>query len=124
MKKLIYKNEEVNSIIIDESSILSISWINQDQLNLEMLIDWNGQYNLKDEFDFMNIKTRMIFNWITDLKINLDWKNSIGSPGITTFSFKEEPNKTFNINFELDFNATGYIKFNCNDFYFEIIEKS
>lgn len=122
MKKLIYKNEEIDNIIIDESSIRSFSWINQDELDLEMQIDWNGQYNLKDEFDFMSVKTKLFFSWITDLKMNLDWKNTIGSPGVTTFSFKKNFNNTFKIYFELDFNAVGYISFNCNEFYFEIIE--
>lgn len=121
MKK-IYVNEEVNKIILDESGIIGFSWTGEEETNFEIQIDWNGQSDLKEEFDFTKIKTKLVFIWVTNLKMNLDWRNYIQSPVITIFSFKKEPHNTFSINFELDFNALGYICFNCNDFYFEIIE--
>jgi hypothetical protein len=122
MKKYIYKNEEVNSIIIDESNIISILWVN-NALDFVIIIDWNGQYDLKDEFDFMNIETRLIFNWVTNLKIDLNWNNNqIGSPEISSFSFQKQLNGTYNINLDCNFDSIGYVNFNCNDFCFEIIE--
>lgn len=78
-KKDIYKNEEVDSIIINESTIESISWLGLRGLDLKIIIDWNGQENLKDDYDFLNINTQMIFEFVTDLKIHLDCSNQIGA---------------------------------------------
>ena len=101
MEILRYNNEEVNqeeTAIIDESSILSISWIH-DGLDL-------------------------VFKWVSGLKINLNWGKHLQSPTITTFSWQKLRDKTFSIKFKLDFNTDGYICFNCNSFYFEIQELS
>ncbi len=73
MEILKYNNEEVNqeeTAIIDESSILSISWIH-DGLDLEMAIDWNGKHGPK--YRDKKLKTFLIFKWVSGLKINLDW---------------------------------------------------
>ena len=124
MEILRYNNEEVNqeeTAIIDESSILSISWIH-DGLDLEMAIDWNGQHGTK--YRDKKLKTFLVFKWVSGLKINLDWGKYLQSPTITTFSWQKLRDKTFSIKFKLDFNADGYICFNCNSFYFEIQELS
>ena len=52
MAKNIYRNEEVDSIIINESTIESISWLGLRRLDLKIIIDWNGQEDLKNDYNF------------------------------------------------------------------------
>ena len=68
MKKNVYKNEEVKDIILDECGIIGFSWINEE-LDFDIQIDWNGQSDLADDFDFMETKAHLVFHWITELKI-------------------------------------------------------
>ncbi len=120
-KKDIYKNEEVDSIIINESTIESISWLGLRGLDLKIIIDWNGQEDLKNDYDFLNINTQMIFEFVTDLKIHLDCSNQIGRLGIYDFSYLKNEDGTYNVNFQFKFGKKGIINFNCNRFSFVII---
>ncbi len=122
MKKYIYKNEEIDSIILDESFIQGFNWIN-DNDGLEMDIDWNGQQDLVDIFDFMNVKTKLKFSLVYNIQFNFEFKGqcTMGALEITSFSYIKKLSN-YEIEFKFDFSPVGYIKFNCNDFYFEIIE--
>ncbi len=126
MKKLIYKNEEIDRIVLDESGIIGIRWTmdeNNHPVNIEMEMDWNGQEDLVGEYDFMKIKTKIFFSLVHDAKFNFEFKgqNTIGDLEITTFSYLKE-DLIYKIEFRFDFSPVGYIKFNCIDFYFEIEE--
>ena len=120
MKKNVYKNEEVKDIILAECGIIGFSWINEE-LDFDIQIDWNGQSDLADDFDFMETKAHLVFHWITELKIMLDYKDQIKASSIESFSFKKNE-YGYNININCNFDSIGYINFNCYDFYFEIIE--
>ena len=121
MKKTIYQNDELSKIVLDESGITGIEWTN-DEIDLEVKIDWNGQYDLKDIFN--EITTKLIFNWVTDLVIALNYKEQIKAPEITKFSFKKNLNNSYKINFSFHSNVNGHISFNCNSLHFEIIENN
>lgn len=128
MKKLIYRNQEIEKIILDESFIQGFKWIddnNENPTNLEIEIDLNGQQDLLDYFDLMNIKTNFVFNLVIDAQFNFVFKPpyTIGALEITSFTYQyNEISQLYLIEFKFDFSPVGYIKFNCTDFYFEIIE--
>lgn len=82
MKKKTYINEEIDKIILDESGITGFSWIGEEELDFEINVDWNGQYDLVNHFDFMNIKTILRFEWVTEVKILIDFKDQIKAPAI------------------------------------------
>lgn len=122
MKKNIYKNEEIDKIILDESGIIGFSWTGKEELDFEISIDWNGQYDLMNYFDFMNVKTILRFEWVTEVKIMIDYKDQIKAPSIQSFSYKKNNNGKYNINIDCNFDSIGYINLNCNKFFFRIIE--
>ena len=56
MKKLVYKNREIDHLILDESFINGFTWIDANDghpTNLEIDINWNGQENMCNDFDFI-----------------------------------------------------------------------
>lgn len=72
MKKLVYKNREIDHLILDESFINGFKWIDDNDgppTNLEIDINWNGQENMCNDFDFMAIKTHICFS--LDFALNL-----------------------------------------------------
>ena len=126
MKKLIYKNEEIDKIVLEESGIKGIKWIedtNTNPVNIEIEIDWNGQQDLVESFDFMNIRTKLFFSLVHNAKFDFEFKNpyTIGKIEITNFSYIKKEH-VYTIEFKFDSSPVGFIKFNCVDFYFEIIE--
>ena len=63
MKKHIYRDDEIDKINLDESFIKSFRWLDDEEghpVNLEVEIDWNGQKDLVEDFDFMSIKSRSV----------------------------------------------------------------
>lgn len=128
MKKLIYKNGEIDKIILDESYISGFRWINNcdgHPTNLEIEIDWNGQQNLISDFDFMNIKTRNFFSSVFDAQFKFEFKDSYTTGALEISSFSYVRNSLiYSIDFKFNFAPIGYVKFNCHDFYFEIIENT
>ena len=119
-KRTIYKNNEIRNIVIDESFIQGIIWKN-DGKDIQMIIDWNGQKNLEDKFDFLKIKTKIMFEFVTDFQIKIDFGEYIGEMEITSFSFKEKEDIR-EVFFSFNFIPKGFIKFKCNDLYFIIEE--
>ena len=123
MKEVIYKNEEINRIILDESLILSIEWIYKDHPIIEMIIDWCGQEDLKDEINFLKVQTKLKFEFAWDIDFNFkhigSWNS--GALEITSFSFIKKE-QIYEIEFRFDFSPVGYMKFSCTDFCFVIIE--
>lgn len=121
IKEMIYKNEEIDFINLNESGIVAMAWTGDNETDFETIIDWNGQENLKDDYDFLNINTQMIFEFVTDLKIHLDCSNQIGRLGIYDFSYLKNEDGTYNVNFQFKLGKKGIINFNCNSFSFVII---
>lgn len=127
MKKVIFKNEEVDKIILDESSIIGIRWVNNpngNPVDIEMEIDWNGQKDFANDFDLMNIKTTMYFSLVHDAQFCFEYAsgNTMGNIGISSFSYIKN-DFIFDIIFNFEFGPIGFIKFRCADFYFKIIEQ-
>ena len=122
MKKIIIENEQLESIILDESSITSIEWINEG-VDIRMKIYWCGQESYFDKIDMLNIFTNLFFRGVNNVEINFAYTNdfSIGNIEITKFSFKRVDSRYF-VDFTFDFQPQGYIKFQCDDIIFSIVE--
>jgi hypothetical protein len=120
MKK-IFENSELNKIIIDESIIDSLSWVNNYQ-DLEVKIDWCGQEDLMGEIDFINSQSLLHFEFVTSFESHLKFKEAtMGGLEITTFSFKLIGNK-WEIIFDFKFYPIGQIRFICNNLKFIIMD--
>lgn len=115
-----FKNEEIDRINLVESGIVSLTWKNNEQ-DLEFIIDWCGQENLKNEFDFNSISTKLEFKFVTDLKLSIDYGSKMGAIEISAFSFKKGQD-VYEIDFRFDFNPVGFMKFYCNSLDFIIQE--
>ncbi len=114
-----FLNEELKTIIIDESLINGIKWGNNFE-DLIINIDWCGQENLKHKIDFTKVKTFLHFSFVTEAFFNFHFKNeTMGALEITSFSFQKSDN-IWKITFEFKFYPIGFIRFNCNDFEFVI----
>jgi|688.fasta_scaffold1509854_2 hypothetical protein len=124
MGSRIFKNQQLNQITLDESSIFSIKWVNENGIDLEMEIDWCGQEDLKDEIDFLNVVTKLVFQLVSDIDFNFKHNDiwTIGALEITNFSFNKLDER-YSVEFRFDFQPIGHIKFNCNELYFEVIQK-
>jgi hypothetical protein len=110
-------NQELGRIIIDESQIKGIFWSNKFE-DLTVDIDWCGQEDLKEEIDFNNVKSLLIFEFVTEYEINFRFEEStMGAIEITLFSFEFKEEK-WAIEFKFRFHPVGYIRFNCNNFRF------
>ena len=120
----VFKNKEVEQIVLDESTITSIKWLNENGINIEMDVDWCGQEDLKNDIDFLKVKTKLIFEFASDIDFNFKHSDTytIGALEITDFTFKKNDIR-YTIDIKFDFQPVGYIKFNCNDFQFVIEEK-
>ena len=118
----IFENQEVNKIVIDESIIESISWLNQFK-DIRIKIDWCGQEDLKDVIDFNSVHSYLIFEFVTNFECNLKYnEDTMGGMEISSFSFKSIENQWV-IEFRFDFYPVGYIKFICNDIKFIVEDK-
>ena len=122
--KHVYKNEEIDQIILDESLILSISWKYKGHPIIEMDIDWCGQEDMK-ELDYPKLQTRLIFEYAGNIDFNFKHvagKWNSGALEITSFTYSRDNHNNYTIVFTFDYAPVGYIKFECSDFYFEITE--
>jgi hypothetical protein len=121
MKQKIYRNEDIDKILLDDGGggIIAITWPDQNNRNLQMANDWGGQEEFKNDFNFFKIETNLFFESVYD--IGFDIYDTLRSLSIGTFSYKLIENY-YLIEFELDFNAKGTIRFKCSGFYFEIID--
>ncbi len=59
---MIYKNEEIDFINLNESGIVAMAWTGDNETDFETIIDWNGQENLKNKYDFYISKQRLYLN--------------------------------------------------------------
>ena len=129
MKKHIYRDDEIDKINLDESFIKSFRWLDDEEghpVNLEVEIDWNGQKDLVEDFDFMSIRTRMVFSLVVNAKFCFEFKKpyTIGGMEISAFEYNYNPDHLdYSIEFQFYFSPVGSVKFNCSEFYFEIIER-
>lgn len=116
----IYNSSDIEKININESIIMGFSWINNKQ-DFKIIIDWNGQENLKNIWDFNKISTHLYFDFVTDVEFNFKFnENTMGAIEITSFKFNPSNQGLFAIEFLFDFYPVGFIKFVCNDFRFVI----
>lgn len=118
-----YSNSEIDKIVLDESTILSIKWVNENGIDVEMDIDWCGQEDLKKDIDFLNVKTKLSFEFVSDIDFNFKHQGSytIGALEISEFKFLQI-DKRYSIMFKFDSQPVGYMKFNCNSLVFIIEE--
>lgn len=115
-----YINDRINELVIDESIILGFNWINEAK-DFELNIDWCGQEDLKQTFEFRNISTKFLFEFVTDLEFKIDYGSSnMGAMEITSFSFIKF-DKIWEVMFKFDFVPKGFLKFKCNKLEFIII---
>lgn len=120
-----FNTEEISSLNFNESSILSIKWINENGIDLEMDIDWCGQENLADEIDFNNVKTKLVFRFVSNLDVRFQHNEvwTIGPMEITEFKFQKTNIGQYQIEINMDFQPVGFIKFHCSNFNFVVLEK-
>src|ERR1700744_5967407 len=108
----VFSDQELDKIIIDESLLVGIAWEGYQFQDLRIAIDWSGQDDLKNEIDFINSKTSLYFQFVTDLELNLKFQpGTMGALEITSFTFKLM-DKIWAITFTFKFYPVGYIKFN------------
>lgn len=120
----IYKNEEIEYINLDDSGIIYFNWYGSHQKNLELLIDWCGQLEFVNIYDFDNIKTKLIFQNISCFDLQANFKPySMGTLDIYEWNYEIDENNKYNLYFKLVGNHNNFIKITCEVFYFEIIEK-
>ena len=117
----IFKNSEIEQIILDESTIMSIKWVNNNGIDIEMDVDWCGQESLKNKIDFLNINTKLLFTHVSDIDFNFKHSNNYttGALEITEFSFNEI-DKRYSVYLKFDFQPVGHIKFDCDEIKFVI----
>jgi hypothetical protein len=114
-----FSDQELEKIIINESLITRITWVNHFA-DLVIQIDWCGQEDLKNEFNFMKIRSSLHFDFTTEVEFDFKFKpTNMGALEITTFTFEKKLN-IWAIAFEFSFYPVGHIKFNCNDFRFVV----
>jgi hypothetical protein len=115
-----YTTSDIDKIVFDESGILSIEWINEE-IDLKFLIDWCGQEDLEENFDFNKITTNLYFEFVTNVEFNFKFKEeNLKAIEITCFNHLLLPDGTYEIEFIFEFQPVGYIRFRCNDFKFVI----
>ena len=122
--KRIYRNEDIDNIILDESLIVSISWKYENHPVIEMGIDWCGQMDMKD-LEYSKLQTRLVFNFAGNIDFSfkhITGKWNSGALEITSFSYSYDKKGNYTVVFTFDYSPVGYIKFDCSEFYFEIIE--
>jgi hypothetical protein len=119
-------NEDIREIILEESGIVSITWAGENERNIIMGIDWTGsQEDMEVPIDiYKNLKTNLHFEFATDIDFNFKHNKTwtIGALEISEFNFKKVAEYKYKIEFIFYFNPVGHLKFNCSNFYFEIIE--
>jgi hypothetical protein len=115
-------NEQIEEIILDESFINGLLWTGENGINLEILIDWCGQENLKNKFNFENINTKLLFEYCYEIDFNFKHQNpyTLGNLEITKFKYTKIENNNYLIEFIFDFSPKGSLKFYCNNFIFII----
>lgn len=117
-----YKSSEIEKINLNEGGIIGILWIN-DELDLRLRIDWCGQKDLQDNFDFENIKTSLTFSFATNIEFNFKFApTQMKGMEITSFNYFLKEDGRYEIEITMDFQPIGFIKLFCNDFYFLIEE--
>lgn len=123
MKK-IYINEEIKNINLGDSLIMYFNWTSSNLKKLEVTIDWCGQIEFVNIYDFNNIDTKIILEDILnfDLKVNFQ-EDSMGALQIYEFYFEKDEKSNYNVYFDLITNSNNFLKITCRNFYFEIIEK-
>lgn len=102
-----FLNQEIEKVIIDESLINSISWVNEFK-DIIVDIDWCGREDFEQEIDFNYVKTSLYFKFVTDAEFNCKFKaDTMGPLEITTFSFSRNDD-IWSINFKFHFHSVGY----------------
>ncbi|WP_320969579.1 hypothetical protein [Bacteroides nordii] len=120
IKEMIYKNEEIDFINLNESGIVAMAWTGDNETDFETIIDWNGQENLKNKYDFLYIKTKIVFEFVTNLIIQINSKEFMGALEIYDFSYLKRENNTYNITFRFELSQKGSINLDCVGFSFII----
>jgi hypothetical protein len=114
-----FSNQQVEKIIVDESLIKSIAWVNEFK-DIVIDISWCGQEDFKGIVDFEKIKTSLYFDFVTEFEASIKFKEgTMGAIEITSFKFEFEKD-SWAIEFKFKFFPVGSLKFNCNDFRFVI----
>lgn len=117
---MIYKNEEIDFINLNESGIVAMAWTGDNETDFETIIDWNGQENLKNKYDFLYIKTKIVFEFVTNFSIQIDSKEFMGALEIYDFSYIKREDNTYNITFRFELSQKGFINLDCVGFSFVI----
>ena len=116
MKK--FHANEIDKINLDESGIISISWVN-DEKDLNLLIDWCGQEDLAETFDFNNIICNLYFDFVTNVEVNFRFDDgNMRALEISEFNYFIDEQGIYNIEIVFYFQPVGFIKFKCNNFEF------
>ncbi len=118
--KTTLKNEEIQKIILDESHICGINWVGENGLDREFILNWCGDERYGTMYDLMNVTTKLVFEFVTDFKINFDFMDRIGTIEISEFNFRKLPNNQYEVDIQMFFNPKGFIRFNCSNLYFII----
>lgn len=123
MRILQYRKEEIDSIVLDESTIEVLIWRVDDEFEFKMRIDWCGQEGM-NIIDYDKIDTCLRFKDVNNFDMQITANpNNMGTFEIYDFSYTFIDGIYF-VKFEFKFNIVGYIKFKCQDFYFEIIDNN
>lgn len=99
-------DNSINNIIkygFGDAQISGLGWTETGE-------DFWIQLNLSD-----NKTIKLLFVWVTNLLIDLDFKEYFGMPLIFDTSFEHVENRVWEINIILGAAPEGKIKFECND---------
>lgn len=114
-----YKIESLDKIILDESLITGFTWENKWK-DLRIEIDWCGQEDLKEHFDFNAIKTHLLCEFVTEAEFNYKFKEgTMGALEITSLNLTLK-DKVWFVEFRFDFYPVGKVCFFCNEMRFII----
>lgn len=97
-----------------------MAWTGDNETDFETIIDWNGQENLKNEYVFLHIKTRIVFEFVTNLIIQIDSKKFMAALGIYDFFYLKHEDSTYSVTFRFELSQKGFINFDCVGFSFVI----
>lgn len=132
--KIINAKEEIKIINLNDSGIVKFVWTGKGHKDLELYINWCGQEEFADIFDFDNIDMKMICQNVIEFNLRADFKDlSMGPLEIWEFNYKiiesrkyniTKQKKYYNICFDLVTNSNNFLKIICDNFYFMIDEKS
>lgn len=113
-------NAEVANLNLYESHIIGLEWKNEGH-DIVLHIDWNGEGKYASMVDLMQAKTKLVFEFATNLSVNFSHEdNQLGSIEMGHMLISKD-NSRWLVQIEARFGNTTVFALICNkiDFYCE-----